>query len=86
MMGVAGDAVTADFRVDLGAPGLGVLVLLQHQRSGALAHDKAVAAGVKGDTGRSGILGGGKGLQLEKPATPMGIMAASAPPESTASR
>ncbi len=64
MVSVAGDAVAADFAVDLGTPGLGMLVFLQHQSTGALAHDKAIAAGVKGHAGSGGVLGGGQSLHI----------------------
>ena len=66
MVGVAGDAVAAQLAVNLGPAGHGVLVLLQHQGAGALAHDKAAAAGVKGRAGDGGVLLGGEGLHVAK--------------------
>src|SRR5690606_13672863 len=48
MVGVARHAVADELAVDLGAAGLGPLVLLEHDHSGPLAHDEAVAVLVIG--------------------------------------
>ena len=43
MEGIAAHAEADDLRVDLRAARLGLLVLLEHHRAGAVAHDEAVA-------------------------------------------
>ena len=48
------------FAVDLGVPGQSVVQLLQHQDSGAFAHNKAAALGIKGDGGTVGVAGSGQ--------------------------
>ena len=62
VVGVAGGAVAHHLAQDPGAPGPGVLQLLQHQDAGALAHDEAAAAGVKGDGGGGGVVPGVEGV------------------------
>ena len=56
VVGVAGGAVAHHLGIDLGAPGHGVPVLLQHQHGRALTHDEAAALGVKGDGGPAGVI------------------------------
>ena len=51
VIGVARQAVADHFGIDLGAARLGVLVLLEHDDAGALAHDEAVAVLVVGPRG-----------------------------------
>ena len=51
MEGVARHAVTDHLGIDLGVAVLGVLVLLEHQDAGALAHHKTVAGLVPGTGG-----------------------------------
>src|SRR6185312_793982 len=53
---VRGDAVADQLRVDLRAPRLRVLELLQHDDAAGLAHDETVPAGVKGPRGALRIL------------------------------
>ncbi|EGE57185.1 hypothetical protein RHECNPAF_470074 [Rhizobium etli CNPAF512] len=58
---IRGGAVADDFGVDLGAAGLGVLKLLEHQHAGAAGDDEAVAVdviGARGAVGRVIVLGG----------------------------
>ncbi len=54
VIGVAGGAVAYEFRIDLGAPGLGVLQLLQQQDRRAFAQDEAAALASKGMEARLG--------------------------------
>ena len=51
MEGVGAHAAAGQLGVDVGAAGLGVLELFEHQAAGALADDEAVAAGVEGPRG-----------------------------------
>src|SRR5262245_44056418 len=51
VVGVAGQAVADNFRVDARAARLGVLEFFQHDNAGALAHDEAVAVLVVGTRG-----------------------------------
>ena len=51
VVGVARQAVADDLGIDLGAARLGVLVFLEHDDAGALAHDEAVAVLVVGARG-----------------------------------
>ena len=64
VVGVAGQAVAHDLGIDLGTPGLGVLVFLENDDAGTLAHDEAVAVGVIGARGLLWLVGplGGQGL------------------------
>ena len=55
VVGVAVGAVARHLGIDLGSAGLCVLIFLQHQHSGALAHDKAAALRVKGDRSAGGV-------------------------------
>ena len=86
MLGVAGDAVAAQLAVNLGPAGHGVLVLLQHQGPGALAHNERCGGRRRACRRWRGPPWWERAFMLLKPATPMGMMAASAPPVSTASR
>ena len=62
VIGVAGGAVAHDLRKDSGAPGLGVLQLLQQEDGRTLAQHEAAALRVKGDGSPLGIGILGQGL------------------------
>jgi hypothetical protein len=47
VLGVGGEAVADDLRVDLRATGLCVVEPLEHEHGAGLAHDEAVALGVE---------------------------------------
>jgi len=47
VVGVAGGAVTGELAIDAGAAGLGVFEGLDHEDTGAFAHDETIARGVK---------------------------------------
>ena len=56
MLRVGREAVPRHLGVDLGAAGLRVLQLLEHEHGARLAHDEAVAAGVEGAGRMLGIV------------------------------
>ena len=66
VVGVAGGAIAAQFAVNLRPPGLGVLVLLQHQGCSPFADDEAAPTGVKRQGGGIGILRHGQGLHVDE--------------------
>ena len=51
VIGVARQAIADDFGVDFRAARLGMLIFLEHDDAGALAHDEAVAVAVVGAAG-----------------------------------
>jgi len=81
VIGIGGHAVANDFGEDGRAAALGVFEFFENQDAGAFAHDEAVTVFVPGTAGA-----GGSSLRVERarmaanPPTPMGVMAASAPP------
>ena len=56
VVGVAGQAVAFHLGINLRAARLGMFVILKHDNTRALAHDKPVAVGVIGAAGRLGIV------------------------------
>ena len=75
VIGVARQAVADHFGVDLRAARLGVLVFLEHDDAGALAHDEAVAVlviGARGLLGRVVEAGGQRAAGGEAGDAPAG--------------
>ncbi len=81
MVSVRAHPVANDLGQDGGIAGAGMFQLLQHQDAGPLANHKAVAVFIKRAAGMFG-----SALRVESarmaanPPTPMGVIAASAPP------
>ena len=60
VVGVAGVAIAGNLRIDGRSARLCVLVLLQHQDTGALSHDEPASARIKGRAGAFRVLAGGQ--------------------------
>ena len=78
---VRAHAVTDNFGQDLGFAGTRVLQLLQDQDAGPFSHHEAIAVFIERAAGMFGsALRVERARMAAKPPTPMGVMAASAPP------
>lgn len=73
-------AVSDYLCIDLRAALFRVLQLLKYENAGALAHDETVPVLIKWNRSPQRIFRLGKCGQCEKPATPTGVIALSAPP------